>query len=163
MLLEKHRWLIFVLPMAVYMLIGSIEPSRSSAGGKLLGLAISPAAYDLAYPLVYTLKIALTLAAMALVLPGYRQFRRPPGFLAVLVGAVGIVVWVGLWHLSNLLGLTALLDYWLGSHPRPAFDPLGQLSATPAWAWTFLAIRFFGLAVVVPVIEEFFLRGFLMR
>ena len=33
----------------------------------------------------------------------------------------------------------------------------------PAWAWTFLAICFFGLVVVVPVIEEFFLRGFLMR
>ena len=27
----------------------------------------------------------------------------------------------------------------------------------------FLAIRFLGLVVVVPIIEEFFLRGFLMR
>ena len=30
-------------------------------------------------------------------------------------------------------------------------------------AWTFLAVRFFGLVAVVPVIEEFFLRGFVMR
>jgi CAAX prenyl protease-like protein len=29
--------------------------------------------------------------------------------------------------------------------------------------WQFLAIRFFGLVLVVPFIEEFFLRGFLMR
>ena len=38
-----------------------------------------------------------------------------------------------------------------------------RLAATPVWAWTFLAIRFFGLVAVVPVMEEFFLRGFLMR
>ena len=37
------------------------------------------------------------------------------------------------------------------------------LRDTPAWAYTFLAIRFIGLALVVPVIEEFFLRGFFMR
>ena len=30
-------------------------------------------------------------------------------------------------------------------------------------AWAFLAVRFFGLVLVVAVIEEFFLRGFLMR
>ena len=114
--------------------------------------------------MLYTAKIALTLVAMALVLPGYRQFRRPPGLLAVLVGAVGIVVWVGLWHLSNLAGLTqSARPFARLRSPRPAFNPLEELAATPAWAWTFLAIRFFGLVAVVPVIEEFFLRGFLMR
>lgn len=143
--------------MAVYAVIGSIEPSPHASGGRLLGLA-PPAAYSL----VYTAKIALTLAAMALVLPGYRQFRRPPGLPAVLVGAAGIIVWVGLWHLSGWLGLTHLLDQLLGYGQRPAFDPLQQLAASPAWARTFLAIRFFGLVAIVPVIEEFFLRGFLM-
>ncbi len=158
-LLEKHRWLVFVLPMAVYMLIGSIEPSPSEPGGKMLGLAIPYSAY----PLVYTAKIALTLVAIALVLPGYRQFRHTPGLLAVLVGAVGVVVWIGLWYLSNLMGLTQLLARLPGYGPRPEFNPLKELAPTPIWAWTFLAIRFFGLVVVVPVIEEFFLRGFLMR
>jgi hypothetical protein len=158
-LVERHPWLVFLLPMAVYLLIGPIEPSPGDSGGKMLGLAIPYAAY----PLIYTAKIALTLVAMALVSPGYRQFRRPPGLLAVLVGAAGIVVWVGLWHLSAWLGLTHLLELLPGYGQRPAFNPLGELAATPAWAWTFLAVRFFGLAAVVPVIEEFFLRGFLMR
>ena len=158
-LLEKHSWLVFVLPMAVYMLVGSIEPSPSEPGGKMLGLTIPYSAY----PLAYTAKIALTLVAIALVLPSYRQFRRPPSLLALLIGAVGIVVWIGLWLLSDWLGLTRLLAKLPGYGPRPEFNPLEQLAATPAWAWTFLAIRFFGLAVVVPVIEEFFLRGFLMR
>ena len=158
-LLEKHRWLIFVLPMAVYMLVGSVEPSSQEPGGRVVGLSIPYAAY----PLVYTLKIDLTLLALAFVLPGYRQFRRPPGMLAVLVGTVGIVVWVGFWHLSNWLGLTGLLERLPGYSLRPAFDPLRQLAASPAWAWTFLAIRFFGLMLVAPMIEEFFLRGFLLR
>ena len=162
-LLERHRWLVFVLPLAVYMLAGSIEPSRTETGGKMLGLAISGSAYPLAYSLVYTGKIGLTLVAMALVLPGYREFRRSPGLLAVLVGAAGIVLWVGLWKLSSLLGLTQLLEKLPGYGPRPAFNPLEELEAMPVWAYTFLAIRFFGLVAVVPVIEEFFLRGFLLR
>jgi len=164
-LLERHRWLVFVLPMAVYTLIGSVEPSPTASGGQVPALAIPYSAY----PLIYTAKIALTLAAMILVLPGYRQFRRPPGLLALLVGAAGILVWVGLWQLSKWLGLTQLLDHLPGYGPRPAFNPLEQLAADPEhrvpaiWAWTFLAIRFFGLVVVVPVMEEFFLRGFLLR
>ena len=50
-----------------------------------------------------------------------------------------------------------------GHGERSAFNPLEELADTPVWAWVFLAIRFTGLALVVPVIEEFFLRGFLMR
>ena len=46
---------------------------------------------------------------------------------------------------------------------RPAFNPFEQLADQPAWAWAFLAVRFFGLVAVVPLIEEFFLRGFVMR
>ncbi len=158
-LLQRHAWLIYVLPLAVYLLVGSIEPSPDEAGGQMLGLAVPYSAY----PLVYTVKIALTLAAMAFVRPGYWQFRCPPGPLAVLVGVVGIVVWVGLCELSGTLGITKLLAGWLGSAGRPAYNPLAQLAATPAWAWAFLAIRFLGLVAVVPMIEEFFLRGFLMR
>jgi CAAX prenyl protease-like protein len=46
---------------------------------------------------------------------------------------------------------------------RPGFNPLEQLADRPWLAWGFLAIRFFGLVAVVPVAEEFFYRGFLMR
>jgi CAAX prenyl protease-like protein len=162
-LLEKHRWLVFVLPFAVYMLAGALEPSHDSSGGKMLGLSIPYSAY----PLVYTVKIALTLAAIAFVLPGYRQFRQRPGVLAVIVGAVGVVVWVGLCAVSDSCGLTKFLNEAMAKihlySPRPAYSPLEELQTTPALAWAFLGIRFFGLAMVVPVIEEFFLRGFLMR
>jgi CAAX prenyl protease-like protein len=167
-LLEKHRWLVFVLPFAVYMLAGAMEPSRDSTGDPSLGTLFGRTLpYGLAYSIVYTAKIGLTLAAMTLVLPGYRQFRQRPGTLAVVVGLVGICVWIGLCATSDYCGLTRVLNEAMAKvnlyKPRPAYRPFVDLAATSAWAWAFLGIRFFGLAAIVPVIEEFFLRGFLMR
>lgn len=160
-LLDRHRWLVFAGPLLVYLIVGSLEPSPNQAGGRSLGLSIS---YDL-YPWLYSLKIALTAAAVALVWPGYREFRQRPGVLAVLVGVVGVILWIGLWKLAidqkilSALGLGSVAD--LGT--RPAFNPWDRLSGSPAALYGFLAVRFLGLAVIVPVIEEFFLRGFVMR
>ena len=56
------------------------------------------------------------------------------------------------------VGLEKLVD--MGE--RSGYNPFEQISSA-AGAWAFLTVRFFGLAVVVAVIEEFFLRGFLMR
>jgi hypothetical protein len=117
------------------------------------------------YPVVYTVKIALTVAAMLFVLPGYRQFPCRVSPWAIVVGVVGVVLWVWLcglgWERKLLepIGLAKLL----GLGDRPAYNPLEQLGDAPAWAYAFLVIRFLGLALVVPIIEEFFLRGFLMR
>jgi CAAX prenyl protease-like protein len=117
------------------------------------------------YPIAYTIKIALTIAAILFVLPGYRQFPFHISPLAVGVGVVGVVIWIVLCKLhfeKMILGPLGLSSF-LGLGERPAYNPLEQLRDTPAWAYTFLAIRFLGLALIVPIIEEFFLRGFLMR
>ena len=97
---------------------------------------------------------------------------------------VGVVLWIALCHLQLEQKLLGPVDRFLGSllpgqqegetptvglmailgtGERSAFNPLEQLTDSPAWAYTFLFIRFCGLALIVPVIEEFFLRGFLMR
>jgi CAAX prenyl protease-like protein len=117
------------------------------------------------YPLIYTAKIALTIAAMLFVLPGYREFPFRISPLAIVVGVAGVVLWIWLCQLQlERKALSPLgLEKLLGLGERPAYNPLEQLADTPGWAYTFLAIRFFGLALVVPIIEEFFLRGFLMR
>jgi CAAX prenyl protease-like protein len=161
LLLQRHRWVTFLLPLAVYMLVGGLEPTPEETGGSAIWLAI-PYSH---YPTVYTLKIVLTIAAIGLVLPGYRQFPLRISPLAVAVGVAGVVIWVGLCRLGlehrllDPLGLGWLVE--LGT--RPGFNPLAELQDNPAWAWGFLAIRFAGLAAVVPLVEEFFLRGFLMR
>ncbi len=164
-MLRKNPWLVFILPFVVFMLIGSLEPTPDSPGGKAIGLSIPYAQY----PAVYTIKIALTLAAIGFVLPGYRQFHFRVSLLAVAVGVVGIFIWVGLCRLDlehayiQPLLNKVKLGWIIGSGERAAFDPFKQLADRPVWAWIFLAVRFFGLAIIVPVIEEFFLRGFIMR
>jgi CAAX prenyl protease-like protein len=101
------------------------------------------------------------------VLPGYRQFPFRVSPLAILVGVVGIVLWIGLckldWeHIYIQPALKPLkLDWLIGD--RSAYNPFEELAGRPVLIWSYLAVRFFGLALVVPVIEEFFLRGFVMR
>jgi CAAX prenyl protease-like protein len=183
-LLARQPWLVFILPLAVYMLVGSLEPRPPKAA---VSSADPAAAHDEAqpghqapqedgsanplgihykhYPILYTVKIALTIAAMIFVAPGYRQFGFRLSPLAFVVGVVGVVLWIWLCRLQlepkllGPLGLGSIID--MGE--RPAYNPLEQLAACTICAYSFLAIRFLGLALIVPVIEEFFLRGFLMR
>jgi uncharacterized protein len=166
---RKNPWLVFLLPFVVYMLAGSFEPSPPKPEEAKNWLSIR---YEY-YPIIYSVKIGLTLATMFFVLPGYRAFsaKGPEGnitpkepvrfskLLAVSVGLVGILLWIALCKLNEMIGLSELIN--LGA--RASFNPLEHLKNQPLWAWTFLAIRFIGLALVVPVIEEFFLRGFVMR
>jgi uncharacterized protein len=163
-LIARQQWITFLLPFLVFMLVGTLEPTPEEPGGKAIGLAI-PYAY---YPGLYALKIVLTVAAVAFVLPGYRQFPLRAGPLAIVVGAVGGLLWIGLctldWEHAYLLPLLQRVGAGglIGAGARAAFNPFEHFSQ-PIWAWTFLAVRFFGLVAVVPVIEEFFLRGFVMR
>jgi CAAX prenyl protease-like protein len=171
-LVARHPWLTFLLPFAVYMIVGSFEPgplkpptilpdgtSRPAVNQNWFGLEYHQ------YPIVYTIKIVLTIAAMLFVLPGYRQFPCRVSLLAIAVGIIGVVLWIALCQIQLERKLLAPLglEKLLGLGERPAFNPLDELAATPTWAYTFLAIRFLGLALIVPLIEEFFLRGFLMR
>lgn len=171
-LLTQHPALTFLLPFIVYMALGSFEPGHPKPPVKLpdgtTREAVNSNWFGLEYkhyPIVYTVKVAATIAAMLFVLPGYRKFPLRISPLAVVVGIVGIVLWIWLCHLQlerRLLEPLGLAKF-LGLGDRPAFNPLEVLKDTPTWAYTFLAVRFLGLAVIVPVIEEFFLRGFIMR
>jgi uncharacterized protein len=173
-LLKKHRWLTFVLPFAVFMIVSTLEPKPDTPSHSDMPMA--EAADDQAdlssswlpynyYPAVYTAKIILTLAAILFVLPGYREFPLGVSPWAVAVGVVGVVIWVGISRLD--LERTLLdpigLGWLISTGQRTAFNPFEQFQGNPTAAWAFLGVRFLGLAVVVALIEEFFLRGFVMR
>lgn len=170
-LLARHPWLPYLFPFIVYMVAGSFEPGPPDAphGMEPIDAPNSLGIRYADYPYVYTAKLVLTIAAMALVLPGYRQFPFRISLLAIAVGLVGGVLWIAICnlrleqHLVDWLGSESRIIGLLGLGERPSYNPLDQLAATPAWAYTFVVIRFIGLALIVPVIEEFFLRGFLMR
>ena len=144
----------------MFVAINTIEPTPDTSLG-LLGWTVPYAGY----PLIYSVKIALVMATMFWLWPGYRQFPFRVSRLALAVGVVGVVVWVCLCKLD--LERTAFelagLDQYVNLGQRSAFNPLEQYADRPLLAYGFLAVRFWGLAIVLPVIEEFFLRGFVMR
>jgi len=112
--------------------------------------------------LVYGLKVILVTATLVFFWRSYlRQFPLSATWLSVGVGVVGIVVWVGLCSLGLEKQIT---DLWTksGTSLRSHFNPFVQLPV--AWQQVaFLAVRFFGLVIMVPICEELLLRGFLMR
>lgn len=135
--------LILVVPFVVY----------------LSGMAVAGWLEGVSYPKTYSLVVGVTLMLMLAVWRGYSYAPFSISWLSVVVGVLGVFVWIGLWRIDReFLGLGSLF----GS-TRESFNPFEQLRDDPHWMWAFLAIRFAGLVVVVPVIEEFFLRGFLMR
>jgi len=100
----------------------------------------------------------------------YEELRVPPsstdlpggwgnGFisysLAVLVGLIVIVVWIGADPFYP--GLTSLM----GGKPSVPFDPTTIDPVT--WRYIFIGFRVFGAVVVVAFMEEIFWRGFLIR
>ena len=93
---------------------------------------------------------------------GHHQFKPVRGFLlAVLLAILGIAVWIlpaSLYH----EGQPAWWE-WLGIAPRAeGFDPGVFPSHSEAW-FTTVVLRFFRMVIIVPLIEEIFWRGFLMR
>ncbi|NOY30113.1 MAG: CAAX prenyl protease-related protein [Planctomycetes bacterium] len=202
--LSKWPWVTFLLPMVVYMLMGTLEPGPPPVPEASDGVTDEATAeFDRQleeafgdgesqstiryehYPYVYTAKIALTFVTMILVWPGYRTLPWRVSGMSVVVGVVGVVLWIVLCDLQLEVRLVGPLDRFLGGilsaelaegeqpsiglvgffggGERSAYNPLEELRDLGVWAYVFLAIRFVGLALVVPVIEEFFLRGFLMR
>lgn len=145
-------WRACVVPFAVFLLGGLLEPVPD--GGGLAGLLGIPYA---AYPVVYGLKILATIVALASGWPDIVHWVGRPAWWPPLVGLGLVVPWVALATLQREAG-------WAGGvAARSGFDPFAAFPAGSPWAWAFLAVRAAGLVAVVPVVEELFLRGFLMR
>ena len=81
---------------------------------------------------------------------------------SVVVGVIGIVVWVGLCHLEIEKSIMSMVGFDSSRVARPAFNPFEHLPTT-AWRVSFLVPRFMVLALIVPLVEELFLRGWLVR
>src|SRR5262245_30301259 len=106
-MLARNPWLTFLLPFVVYMVVGSFEPGPPRPVKLLPDGTPRPVPNEnwfglehQQYPIVYTIKIALTIAAILYVLPGYRQFPFRISPLAILVGVIGVVLWIWLCHLG---------------------------------------------------------------
>jgi len=170
-LIRRYPWAVFIVPFVVYMLLASMEPKRVQRV-PTAGVASEKEwkwfdqYFDgRAYATGYSLRLMATVAVMFVFLAGYRQFPWNVSILSVVVGVVGIFVWVGLCQLKLEETLLAPLGLkWLvASGERAAFNPFDAFANNMPWLIVFLFVRFTGLAVVVPIIEEFLLRGFVLR
>jgi len=133
-------WLTCVVPFVVFLATGALE----SAG-------LGPEAY----PAIYTARVVATLVAVAVAWPTLRPWVGRPTWWPPLLGLALVVPWVVLASLQRDAG-------W-GGIGRTGFDPWVHFGPDSPWAAGFLAVRWVGLVALAPLVEELFLRGFLMR
>ena len=134
----KYAWIAYAAPMAVFMIFTSaLEPFFKSQ-----------------YVWIYSAKIL----AITILLITYRKVwaeeLRPSakGFVwGLVVGLAVFAEWI-------------LLDKWIPYHhlgTRTALNPFVSI-ANPMHRALFIAVRFYGLALIVPIMEELFWRSFLL-
>jgi len=171
MLRMTHRWVAFVLPMTLFMVIGSFEPKPPELANRLAnGQATAPWSIPYSfYPWIYTGKLIATLIALYLVWPEYKPLKTTFGWKGIAFGIVGGFLWISICELQlEQSTLRPLLRSWsleslLGTGIRSAFNPFEELRGNTIGILLYLAIRGIGLVLVVPVMEEYFLRGFAIR
>jgi len=125
--------------------------------------------------LLYPVKSLLVVAVIAWYWRDLPSLKPVAILGSVAVGIVGLVLWVGMEPASNWLADTMSV-FWnqvvgavgwtsgavkMDSQHAPGLDPFALYPAAEAWA--LFACRAAGIALVVPVMEELFWRGFLMR
>jgi hypothetical protein len=143
------RWPIalpYLLPFALYLLLTQI-----------------PLQFPRHYPGLHSLVVLAVGAVTVGLLRGKGLVRCHRQVTAGIVfGLVGIALWIFLADLNLERHLLAWLPEGLQPQPRAAFNPFRDI-AHPAAQWGFIAIRLLGIAVLVPLVEELFWRGFLLR
>ena len=137
----------YVVPLVAYLLgaslIGSLPIEYYAVGYSVMVVGVGIATW-------------LLLRGQRIVVPHWRVAE------AIVIGLVGITLWIVLCELQLESLVTKHLPGWLRPASRVSFNPFEKLTAN--WEiYTFIVFRMIGLSLVVPVVEEVFWRGFLSR
>jgi CAAX prenyl protease-like protein len=115
------------------------------------------------YPLYYGASVVTVGLVSFFMLRGKGIFKIHRHVMpGIAFGIVGIAAWIYISQLQLEQPIMQLLPTWLQPGDRVSFNPFLSI-ANPVGQWSFIAVRMFGLAILVPVVEEIFWRGFLMR
>ncbi|MBY0585581.1 CAAX prenyl protease-related protein [bacterium] len=115
------------------------------------------------YPWVYVGKILLVGGMCLAFRKSWPVFSTRGLGWAVLFGVVGVGLWVLLAGMGVEKRIVESIPAMKSLFPdRVGFNPFQEI-ADPIARYAFLIARFIGLALIVPIIEEVFWRGFLLR
>lgn len=139
---DRRKLAAFALPMALFLALLAVAGILPKVGGS----------FWLASP-EYWVYPTQTVICGGLLLWFRREYElRAPSRVLFTLG-IGLLVFL-LWIAPQ---------QFFGFAPRrTGFDP-GVFAAQPAAYWTTVVFRFVRLVVVVPLVEEIFWRGFLLR
>jgi len=109
----------------------------------------------LSYPVLYTFKAAIVTAALVMSRRVWRDIQLDKKMIlpGILVGILVYVEWI---YVDRHTYHFAILG------KRTAFDPYHAFDNSSLRA-LFLLVRFYGLVLMVPLMEELFWRSFLLR
>lgn len=150
-----------VLPLALFMILTGVPGWLRIENPELPWYQQAPEHW------VYPLQ-TLIVGGLLIFFSRHYQFKPWRGLgLATVLGIVGIAVWIAPSLFYQRLQSTGqtLPEWtsWLGfAERKEGFNP-EVLSAWPGWQAASIAMRFVRLVILVPLIEEIFWRGFLMR
>lgn len=168
-LFSQYATFVFLGPLILYMLVPMVLPS-SPPGEHLTDehFAKAQQQYESTFLWMWTIRAALLVPLVAFLAASLQLPRLRISWLSIVVGIIGVVLWVGVDALgirawaSGLLGEESTIGGFLFP-PRDAINPADLYGAGSARYWWFLIARFTGLALIVPIVEELMLRGWLMR
>lgn len=138
------RWFPAVAPFVVYSAMTFVE-------GQFPGEFI----------LLYSIKLIATVVTIAAI---HRVARRQERFFGEppRSGDIAVALAAGLAFGLAWIPIDGWTHHFAFLGHRVAFDPLTSI-ASPIGKILFLVLRFSGLTLVVPYVEELFYRGFLLR
>jgi len=129
----------------------------------LLGTSFIARFGDEWYPVAYSAVVAVTAITTFLLLRNKKIIQPHWRVLpAITVGLVGIALWIAISALGIERAIAEYLPSFLRPEERVGYNPFDELGSGIS-AWCFIGVRLFGIAVLVPVAEELFWRGFLLR
>ena len=100
--------------------------------------------------LLYPIVTIIVAAVIAWYWRSYPSLKPSAPIVSILIGIVAVVLWIG-------------LDPFLVHYDQPLIGRNPFQLYSPALAWLLFGFRLAGISLCVPILEELFWRGFLMR
>ena len=152
-----------IAPLILFFVAGMLIDDSSRTARNDVSGAVSDDPDPVRHLALVATRVGLMTLAIGTFWSVYRQsFPLKFDLWSVLVGVAGSALWIGICELqleSALLQTIGLSDDWLGA--RSGINPFELYNG--GQRWLFLVLRFAQLVLLVPIAEELFLRGFLMR